>query len=126
MSVIKIAAVSDDGLLLSNHFGMAAQYFVIEAEDGLVLRRETRAKPHHTVHPDHSQPHSHSDQLHEDMFAPIRDCQVLMVGGMGSGAHNKALAAGLEVVLAGGAVDFALNAYLKGKLSSNNLRLHNH
>ena len=118
-----IATVTDDGLILSNHFGMASQYLVIETEDGLVMRQEIRAKPHHTVHPDHSQPHSHEEQLHEDMFAPIRDCQVLLVGGMGGGAYEKALASGLEVVLTGGPIREALQAYLNGQLASNNLRM---
>ena len=118
-----IATVTDDGLILSNHFGMASQYLVIETEDGLVMRQETRAKPHHIVHPDQSQPHGHEEQLHEDMFAPIRDCQVLLVGGMGGGAYEKALASGLEVVLTGGPIREALQAYLNGQLASNNLRM---
>lgn len=126
MSIKRIAAVTDDGLILSNHFGMAGQYLVSEVEDGHILHQETRAKPHHSVHPDHSQPHSHSEQLHDDMFAPIRDCQVLLVGGMGGGAYNKAMAAGLEVVLTGGAISAALQSYLAGQIISNDLRLHKH
>jgi predicted Fe-Mo cluster-binding NifX family protein len=112
MSIKKIAAVTDDGLLLSNHFGMATQYLVSETEDGRILNQQTLAKPHHTVHPDHSQPHTHNEQLHEDMFAPIRDCQVLLVGGMGDGAYNKAIANGLEVVLLRGPIPAALQSYL--------------
>lgn len=125
MPRVKIAAVTDDGETLSNHFGMAARYVVIETEDGLVLRRETRAKPHHTVHPDHSQPHSHDHDLHEDMFAPVRDCQVLLVGGMGGGAYNKALSAGLQVMLTSGGIEDALQAYLRGGLRSDGMRVHN-
>lgn len=125
MSTVKIAAVSDDGQTLSNHFGMARQYVVLEAEAGRILNQETRPKPHHTVHPDHSQKeHAHSDQLHEDMFAPIQDCQVLLVGGMGNGAYQKAIQAGLEVVLTGGAVLEAAQSYLAGSLVSNDQRLH--
>jgi predicted Fe-Mo cluster-binding NifX family protein len=126
MSTIKIAAVTDDGQTLSDHFGMAAQYVVIQAEDGRILGQETRQKPHHTVHPDHSQGHQHSDQSHDDMFAPIRDCQVLLVGGMGGGAYQKALSAGLEVVLISGAIEAAARDYLSGSVTSDGLRVHRH
>jgi predicted Fe-Mo cluster-binding NifX family protein len=126
MSVIKIAAVTDDGQMLSNHFGMAAQYVVIETEAGRILSQETRQKPHHAIHPDHSKEHSHSDQLHEDMFAPIRDCQVLLVGGMGSGAREKAVSAGLEIVLIGGSIADVVGNYLNGAAASNDMRLHRH
>ena len=123
MSVIRIAAVTDDGQMLSNHFGMAAQYVVIETEAGRILSQETRQKPHHVVHPDHSKEHAHSDQLHEDMFAPIRDCQVLLVGGMGSGARDKAVSAGLEIVLIGGSIADAVWKYLNGAAARNDMRL---
>ena len=126
MSVIKIAAVTDDGQTLSNHFGMAAQYVVIETEAGRILSQETRLKPHHAVHPDHSKEHSHSDQLHEDMFAPIRDCQVLLVGGMGSGARDRAVSAGLEIVLITVSITDAVGNYLNGAAPSNDTRLHRH
>jgi predicted Fe-Mo cluster-binding NifX family protein len=126
MSIRKIAAVTDDGQILSNHFGMSAQYLVIEVEDGLILKQETREKPHHGVHPDHSQPHTDHAQLHADMFAPIHDCQVLLVGGMGGGAYHRALDLRLEVVLTGGPIVTAVQAYLSGQLTSNALRLHQH
>jgi predicted Fe-Mo cluster-binding NifX family protein len=126
MSIVKIAAVTEDGQILSNHFGMAAQYVVIETEAGRILSQETRQKPHHAIHPDHRKEHSHSDQLHEDMFAPIRDCQVLLVGGMGSGAHARAVSAGLEIVLIGGLIADVVENYLNGAAASNDMRLHRH
>ncbi len=124
MTTIKIAAVTDDGQTLSNHFGMAGQYVVIQAESGSILSQETRQKPHHSVHPDHSQEHGHSEQLHEDMFAPIRDCQVLLVGGMGGGAYQKAVSAGLQVVLVSGAIAAAVQKVLDGTAVSDDLRVH--
>ena len=126
MTTIKIAAVTDDGQVLSNHFGMATQYLVIEAEAGHILSQELRQKAHHTVHPDHSKEHGHSEQQHEDMFASIRDCQVLLVGGMGNGAYQKAVGVGLEVVLTGGVIAAAAQNYLDGVTVSDGLRLHRH
>ncbi len=129
MKTFKIVAVTEDGEKLSSHFGMAQLYKVFTVEDGQVTGAVLLDKPHHQVHPDHSQ-HSHHDghghDLHEDMFAPIRDCQVLLVGGMGQGAFNRAQAARLEVVFVGGTIDQAVQDYLSGKLVSNARRLHIH
>jgi predicted Fe-Mo cluster-binding NifX family protein len=126
---VKIAAVTEDGLQLSSHFGMAPEYRVYHVEEGQVAAEETRPKPHHAHHPGSSPAETHSHRStpgHEDMFAPIRDCQVLLVGGMGTPAFEKALASGLEVVLAGGEIQAALNAYLRGELKSDPRRVHRH
>ncbi|MEW5828915.1 MAG: NifB/NifX family molybdenum-iron cluster-binding protein [Chloroflexota bacterium] len=129
MKILKIAAVTEDGEKLSSHFGMAQLYKIFSVEDGQVAGAVVLDKPHHKVHPDHSQ-HGHHDghghDLHEDMFAPIRDCQVLLVGGMGQGAFNRAQSAGLEIVFVGGSIDQAVQDYLSGKLVSDARRLHIH
>lgn len=122
---IRVAAVSEDGERISSHFGMAPFYQVFTVNDGQVIAQEQRAKPHHGVHPqgDHSHETGHS---HQDMFAPVSDCQVLLVGGMGQPAFESAAAAGLEVYLTGGAIQDALQAYLRGELSSDLRRVHRH
>lgn len=119
----KIAAVTEDGIHLSSHFGMAPQYRVYIVEEGQVVAVEERNKPHHQAHPDHT---SHSGHSHLDMFAPIGDCQVLLCGGMGSPAYQKALEAGLKVVLTGGEIATAVQAYLEGRVTSELRRVHNH
>lgn len=121
----KIAAVTEDGQTLSSHFGMAPQYVVFSVEGQEVLSEEKRLKPHHQRHPDHRAGHQ-DGHGHEDMFAPIADCQVLLCGGMGTPAYQKALQAGLEVILAGGEIRTALQAYLEGRLSSDLRRVHQH
>lgn len=121
----KIAAVTEDGLNLSSHFGMAPEYLVYHVEGERILSEERRPKPYHQRHPDH-QAEGHSAHGHADMFAPIADCQVLLCGGMGAPAYQKALNAGLEVVLTGGEIHLALQAYLKGQLSSDLRRVHQH
>lgn len=64
--------------------------------------------------------------MHNDMFAPIAGAQVLLCGGMGTPAYQKAQAAGLEVVLTGGEIEKTVQAYLQGELHSDLRRLHNH
>ncbi len=123
MTETKIAFVTEDEKTISSHFGMAALYRVAQLRDGKLVSVETRAKPHHETHPDHAHGAEHGDR-HADMFAPIGDCQLLVVGGMGSPAHDKALSAGLKVILAGGEIQPALEAYLAGNLVSDERRVH--
>jgi predicted Fe-Mo cluster-binding NifX family protein len=126
---IKIAAVTQDGVKLSSHFGMAPQYRVFTIEDGAISSVETRDKPHHSHHPEGHGPqghHEHHYHGHEDMFAPIQDCQALLCGGMGTPAYRRAQAAGLEVFMVGGNIENAVEAYLNGGLSSDMRRVHQH
>ncbi len=118
----RIAAVTENGLLLSSHFGRAPYFKVFSVEEGQILGEETRLKPFHGQH-SHDEPHAH---LHDDMFAPIADCQVLLCGGMGLPAYEKAQAAGLEVLLTGGEIPTAVQAYLDGKIVSDLRRIHQH
>lgn len=123
---LKIAAVTEDGQTISSHFGMAPAYRVFTVSAGQVTGQEDRPKPHHERHPQHEEGHTHTHQPHPDMFAPVSDCQVLLCGGMGEPAYNKALAAGLQVVLAGGSLDTAVSSYLNGSLASEAHRIHHH
>jgi len=125
MSVIKIAAVTDDGRALSSHFGMAKKYIVITLEDGKVTTEETREKAHHAHHPDHDHG-AHEHHNHDEMFAPIRDCQVLLCGGMGTPAYQKAVSVGLDVVMTGGPISDAVRFYADGTLLSDSHRVHQH
>jgi predicted Fe-Mo cluster-binding NifX family protein len=118
--MIRIAAVTENGLRLSSHFGRAPYFRVFSVEDGHIMGEETRPKPYHGEH-SHDEPHVH---LHNDMFAPIADCQVLLCGGMGLPAYEKAQAAGLEVLLTGGEIQAAVQAYLDGKIVSDLRRIH--
>jgi predicted Fe-Mo cluster-binding NifX family protein len=119
----KIATVTEDGQGISSHFGMAPHYRVFTIEDGKVVSEETLAKPHHSHHPGSGHGHDHS---HDDMFAPIANCRVLICGGMGTPAYEKARAAGLEVLLTGGDIHEAVQSYLAGQISSDQRRIHLH
>jgi predicted Fe-Mo cluster-binding NifX family protein len=122
MQAVKIAAVTNDGITITGHFGMAIYYSVITIEDGKVTNKEQRPKPHHSVHPDYVQAEHHD---HQDMFAPIQDCQVLLSGGMRSPAYGKAKEAGLDVIMTSGEINAAVRNYLNGSLISDPQRIHN-
>jgi predicted Fe-Mo cluster-binding NifX family protein len=139
----KIAFPTDDGRNISRHFGQAAQFLVLTVEDGQVVARESRLKPAHSH--DHGHDHSHEPAAqvslgeinvaqgqgghdgHQGMFDLLADCQVLMAGGMGQPAYDRAAAMGLEVVLPGEKdIEKALEAYLAGTLRSDMRRVHEH
>jgi len=124
----KIAVVTQDQQNISAHFGMAPFYQVFSVENGEITDEETRQKPHHERHPEHGSDHhhEHGPGHHQNMFAPVTDCQVLICGGMGSPAYAKAQAAGLDIVLTGGEIRATVQAYLDGKISSDERRVHKH
>ena len=122
----KIAAVTEDGRKISSHFGMASTYRIFTVADNQILEETQRPKPHHAHHPQHEGQHAGHTGNHDDMFAPLADCKVLLCGGMGEPAYQRALAAGLEVVLAGGDIRTAVDTYLSGELASDMRRVHRH
>jgi len=114
----KIAFATEDGNTISAHFGKAPYYKVVYVDGGQVVSEKVRAKAHHDN--GHGPGHSHAD-----MFASIADCQVLVVGGMGTPAHQAALAHGLQVIATGQRdIAAALEAYLNGTLQENPLLIH--
>ena len=105
---MKIAVVTDDETTISRHFGRAAYYVVVTVEDGKITARETRVKsaPHLAgacdCHAAPSEPHGqgqHSEAKHQIMADAIADCNVLITGGMGWGAHESLKRRGIEPVI---------------------------
>ncbi len=134
---MKIAAVTDDGITISRHFGRAQYYVVITVEDGKIVSREMRDKMGHAQfagqHEEHARepdPRGHgfdpaAQNRHARMAAAIADCQVLLAGGMGMGAYESMRQAGIRPILADVAViDEAVQAYLDGTLVDHTELLH--
>ncbi len=128
---MKIAFVADDAHTISSHFGRAPQVVVVTVEDGREVAREVRSKEahgqgHEQDH-DHSHDHGHHQRDHSSKFEPMRDCNVLVVRGMGGPAFDHARSMGLEVYMtAEKNIDAALAAYLTGKLDHDERRIHQH
>ncbi len=117
---------TDDGLAISRHFGQAIYFKVFTLENNQVVSVELRPKAHHT-HGEHGQEHEQGIHPGQLMFQAISDCQVLICGGMGMPAYNRALAAGMEVFLTPQtSIDEALQAYQAGKLVSELGLMHDH
>ncbi len=122
---MKIALVSDNGTTISRHFGRAKQYVVVTIEDGREVGREVRAKDDchshghgHSHEHDHAHDHSHSDPRHDALIEAIRDCQVVIAGGMGAGMDQRLRSAGLTAIRTKiPSIEIAIEKYLNGQLS---------
>jgi len=106
---MKIAAVSDDGVSVSQHFGRAQYYVVVTTEDGQITASEMRPKAgHHTFAAQGHAPlapgerHGYdpgSQEKHRAMAETIADCEVLIAGGMGWGAYESLRAGGIRTII---------------------------
>jgi len=106
---IKIAAVSDDGQTISQHFGRAKYYTVLTIEDGKIIAREQREKMGHAQfagehHEEEADPRGHGfapaeQDRHFRMAEAIRDCQFLLARGMGAGAYYSMEQAGIRPII---------------------------
>ena len=132
---MKIAAITEDGTTISQHFGRAPLYLVITIEDGKIIAKETRDKAgHHTFaagqHPETPAGERHgydagAQSRHSSMAETIADCQVLISGGMGWGAYESMKSYNIEAIVTDVAsIDDAVQQYLEGKLSNLMERLH--
>ena len=121
--MMKIAVPTDDGITISQHFGQAVTFKVMSLEDNQVVSAEIREKATH----EHGTPSA--DGMHPGalMIESIADCQVLIAGGMGSPVYNRAIAAGLKVILTRQPdIDLAVRDFLAGKLENDPQLVHVH
>lgn len=121
---IKIAIPTDDGETINRHFGQARSFKVITLENNRLISSELREKASHQ-HGDHS----HADGVHpgQQMVESISDCSVLIAGGMGTPAYERATTAGLRVIMTGlSSIDEAVQSYAAGTLENNSNLVHAH
>ena len=132
---MKIAAITEDGQTISQHFGRAPYYLVATIEEGKVVRHEMREKLGHThlANEPHAegqpgQPHGFSPAEHDRhvrMAQAIADCEVLLCGGMGAGAYESMKRSGIRPIVTDiKSIGEAFQAYLDGKIVDRVERLH--
>jgi predicted Fe-Mo cluster-binding NifX family protein len=127
----KIALASDDGKTISQHFGRARGYVVMTLENGQVEKRESREKLGHSDFDIQHQPHhGHGVGMEEEhrhglMFAPITDCELCVVGGMGVGAYENLRARGIRPIVTDlTSIDDAIQAFIEHRLEHHPERIH--
>ncbi|HJX61513.1 MAG TPA: NifB/NifX family molybdenum-iron cluster-binding protein [Dehalococcoidia bacterium] len=132
---MKIAAVSEDGVNISQHFGRAPHYVVLTIEEGQIVADELRPKVgHHTFagqgHSDPAPDGRHgcdagSQTKHQLMAETIADCEVLIAGGMGWGAYESLRTRGIRPIVTDLTdIREAVLRLLRGELPDRMERLH--
>jgi predicted Fe-Mo cluster-binding NifX family protein len=132
---MKIAAITDDGNTISQHFGRAQHYLVATVENGEIVARELREKlghaqfandPHPVEKP--GQPHGMdpaSHNRHLQMAEAIADCEALLCRGMGMGAYESMKTRGIRPIVTDIIfIDEAVMAYVEGRIVDLVERLH--
>jgi len=121
---MKIAIPTDDGETISRHFGQAKYFRVLTVESDQVTASEMRPKASHQ-----QGDHSHAGGIHpgQQMVQSISDCNVLVAGGMGTPAYEKATLAGLKVIMTSeSSITTAVQAFIRGDLENNSSLVHSH
>lgn len=132
---MKVAAITEDGKTISQHFGRARFYLVLTIEEGKVVNREMREKMGHThfqeqTHTEEAQGSGHgmdsdSHNKHVSMAQVIADCKALLCGGMGMGAYESMRQLNIQPVVTDMSdIDAAIQAFIDGKLVDHTELLH--
>ena len=132
---MKIAAITDDGKTISQHFGRAPYYLVLTIEEGKIVNREMRNKMGHNqfsdqAHSEESHGVGHgtdsaSHDKHVSMAEAIADCKALLCGGMGMGAYESMRRLNIQPVVTDlRDIEVAAQAFIDGKLIDHKELLH--
>ncbi|PKO03176.1 MAG: hypothetical protein CVU43_04390 [Chloroflexi bacterium HGW-Chloroflexi-5] len=132
---MKVAAITDDGKTISQHFGRAPYYLVLTIEEGKIVSREMRDKMGHThfkeqAHTEDAPGAGHgmdsaSHNKHVSMAETIADCKALLCGGMGMGAYESMRQLNIQPVVTDlSDIDAAVQAFIDGKLIDHTEMLH--
>jgi predicted Fe-Mo cluster-binding NifX family protein len=127
---MKIAAVSENGTTISQHFGRAPLYVVMTIDKGKVVSKEKRMRLAENTCACHGEAHSDchgkeaghgtdpaSEVKHAGMADAIADCQYVIARGMGPGAYLSLKNRNLEpIITAEENIDEAMRLFLDGKL----------
>lgn len=133
---MKIAVACMNEQTVSAHFGRAEKYMVFEVWEGRITARNLVPKLGHrhfaTQQPVGGQGHGHGSGFghhaghkHEQMVENIRDCDVLLAGGMGRGAYLDLQSRGIRPIVTDiTEVEKAVQAVLDGTIVDHTEKLH--
>jgi predicted Fe-Mo cluster-binding NifX family protein len=134
---MKIAAVSEDGVTIRQHFGRAPFYVVVTIEGGKDVAHEKRYKLGHNQFGGETHKEAHgadprghgfdpaAQDRHARMAVAIADCEVLLAGGMGAGAYESMKQANIHPVVTDVInIDGGVRAYLARSLKDHVEKLH--
>jgi predicted Fe-Mo cluster-binding NifX family protein len=123
----KIAVAQMDEVLISKHFGRSPYFGIYTISDKGVEGPEMRIntfthhakRTHDERHEHHEHGHQHHNHGHHSVVEGLKDCQVLIAGGMGMGAKNSLSTAGVEVIITdNNLAEEAVRQYQNGSLQN--------
>ncbi|MBD3298891.1 MAG: dinitrogenase iron-molybdenum cofactor biosynthesis protein [candidate division Zixibacteria bacterium] len=131
---MKVAVVTDDGVMISEHFGQALEYAVYTVEVGRVVSREMRTKAGQREFVTESGGDTRREhefgrgrgsgfgegagRRHGRMIAVISDCDVVLAGGMGAGMRRNLAELGIKPILTDiKDIDTAITQFLNNTLT---------
>jgi predicted Fe-Mo cluster-binding NifX family protein len=131
---MRIAAITDDGKTISQHFGRAAYYLVLTLEGVQIVDCELRNKLGHAQlqeeghHERGDERHGfgpEADNRHGRMAEAIADCEALLCRGMGMGAYESMRARSIRPVVTDIAdIEEAVIAFVNGQIVDHIEKLH--
>ena len=135
---MKIAIASMNEQTIAAHFGRAEKYMVFSVENGQIIDRKMLPKlgHRHFASQDSGRHHQgsgekgsgfgrHANCKHDQMVENIKDCDMLLAGGMGRGAYQDLQKWGIKpVVTKITDVETAVRAVLDGTIIDHTEELH--
>jgi predicted Fe-Mo cluster-binding NifX family protein len=130
---MKIAVATEDGKLISDHFGRSPYFAIFEIEEGKATNRSMRQntftghfRGKHDNGPHEEHRHGRGDpQSHRSVAEGLGDCKVVISHGMGRRAWEDLRARGIEMIVTDETeVETAVQKYLSGELEDRVEKLH--
>jgi predicted Fe-Mo cluster-binding NifX family protein len=137
---MKIAAITEDGITISQHFGRAPHYLVLTIENWEIVQRELRDKLGHAHFKEEPHQHEHAEggengqghgfgqaahDRHLRMAESISDCEAILCRGMGVGAYYSMQQRGIRAVVTDIInIEEAALAYVNGQIVDHVEKLH--
>ncbi len=120
---MKIAVATIDGSQVSPHFGRSAGFVIFDVEGKSIKEKQLRSNQHtpHAqglCHDGEHHEHGHAPHSHSNVVGLLQDCEVVLCGGMGSGAAQALNASGIRthLVPVPSSVDGAVQQFLSGTI----------
>ena len=119
---MKIALATLNGKTVTGHFGRTKAFVVVDLRDGIEVGREVRdvGSCNQGDHPDPGH-----RRRHHDLVNTVRDCDVVIAGGMGLPVQDRLREAGIDVTLTDiRSIDEAIQGHSSGTITHDPSRAH--
>jgi len=129
---MKIAVATEDGKVISAHFGRSLFFAIYEIDDGKIVNKEMRRNTFTghfrggEHHGDDQHGHRKGDEhAHQTVADGLKDCKAVISHGMGRRAWEDLRSRGIEMIVTEETeVERGLNLYLAGELKDRPEKLH--